>query len=95
MVVVPRSAGARLQGPTTQTVCVSPRRAPIYTTNKKNQDLLLYDGRQHFLELRSWFVYLWDWLDELICVLDLARAGLALVCQIEQLPNPAYDFVVV
>jgi hypothetical protein len=34
-------------------------------------------------------------LDELICVLDLARAGVALVYQIEQLSNLAYDFVMV
>jgi hypothetical protein len=95
MVAVPRSMGARLQGPTTQTGCVSPRCAPVYTIDKKNQDLLLYSGRQHFLEPRSWVVYLQGWSDELICVLDPARAGVALVCQIEQLPNLAYDFVVV
>jgi hypothetical protein len=48
-----------------------------------------------FLEQRSWIVYLRGWSDKLICVLDLARAGVALVYQIEQLPNPAHDFIVV
>jgi hypothetical protein len=40
-------------------------------------------------------VYLQGWPDEFICVLDPARGRVALVCQIEQVPNPAYDFVVV
>jgi hypothetical protein len=56
----------------------------LYTCkDKTNQAFLLYGGRQHFLEQRSWIVYLRGWSDKLICVLDLARAGVALVCQIE------------
>jgi hypothetical protein len=44
---------------------------------------LLYGGRQHFLEQKSWIVYLRGWSDKLICALDLARVGVALVRQIE------------
>jgi hypothetical protein len=40
-----------------------------------------------------WVIYLWGWLDELICVLDPAQGGVGLVCQIEQLPNPEFDLV--
>jgi hypothetical protein len=68
----------------------------LYTcTEKANQEFLLYGGRQHFSELQSLFVYLRGWSDELIHMMDLARGRVALVCQIEQLPNLAYDFIVV
>jgi hypothetical protein len=40
-------------------------------------------------------VYLRGWSDEFIRMLDPARGRVALVCQIEQLPNPAFDFIMV
>jgi hypothetical protein len=68
----------------------------LYTCkDKANQEFLLYGGRQHFSELKSLFVYLRGWSDEFIRMLDPARGRVALVCQIEQLPNLAYDFIVV
>jgi hypothetical protein len=63
--------------------------------DKKNQAFLLYDGRQHFLELRSLVVYLRGWSNEFIRMLDPARGIVVLVCRIEQIPNKAFDFVVV
>jgi hypothetical protein len=68
----------------------------LYTRkDKTNQDFLLYGDRQHFSELKSLVVYLQGWSDEFIRMLDPAQGRVALVYQIEQLPNPAYDFVVV
>jgi hypothetical protein len=68
----------------------------LYTRkDKTNQEFLLYGGRQHFSELKSLVVYLRGWSDEFIHMLDTARGRVALVCQIEQLPNLAYDFVMV
>jgi hypothetical protein len=63
--------------------------------DKKNQAFLPYGGQQHFLELRSLVVYHRGWSDEFACMLDPAQGSVALVCPIEQLSNPAYDFVVV
>jgi hypothetical protein len=63
--------------------------------DKKNQEFLLYSGRQHFSELRSLVVYLRGWSDEFIRMLDTARGRVVLVCQIEQLPNLMFDFIVV
>jgi hypothetical protein len=79
----------------TQTGCVSPRRAPVYTQDKKKQKFLLYSGRQHFSELRILVVYLQGWSDEFIRMLDPARGRVVLVCQIQQIPNSAFDFVMV
>jgi hypothetical protein len=68
----------------------------LYThTDKTNQEFLLYGGRQHFSELKNLVVYLRDWSDEFIRMLDPAQGRVALVYQIEQLPNPAYEFIVV
>jgi hypothetical protein len=50
---------------------------------EKSGIFLPYGGRQYFLEQRSWIVYLQGWSDKHICMLDLAQAGVALVCQIE------------
>jgi hypothetical protein len=79
----------------TQTGCVSPCRAPVYTQDKKNQKFLLYGGRQHFSELSILVVYLQGWLDEFIRMLDPAQGRVVLVCQIEQIPNSVFDFVMV
>jgi hypothetical protein len=62
---------------------------------QKNQDFLLYGGRQHFSELRSSVVYFRGWSNEFVRMLDPAQGRVALVCQIEQIPNPAYDFLMV
>jgi hypothetical protein len=62
--------------------------------DKTNQEFLLYDGRQHFSELKSLLVYRRGWSDEFIRMLDTTRGRVDLVCQIEQLPNPMYDFIV-
>jgi hypothetical protein len=68
----------------------------LYThKDKTNKEFLLYGGRQHFSELKNLVVYLRGWSDEFIRMLDPARGRVALVCLIEQLPNPAYDFIVV
>jgi hypothetical protein len=67
----------------------------LYTRkDKTNQEFLLYGGRQHFSELKNLVVYLRGWSDEFIRMLYPARGRVALVCQIEQLPNLAYDFIV-
>jgi hypothetical protein len=79
----------------TRTGCVSPRRAPVYMQDKKNQEFLLYYGQQHSSELRSLVVYLRGWSDEFIRMLDPTRGRVVLVCQIEQLPNLTFDFIVV
>jgi hypothetical protein len=68
---------------------------PYTCKDKANQEFLLYGGRQHFSELKSLFVYLRDWSDEFIRMLDPTWGRVALVCQIEQLPNSAYDFIAV
>jgi hypothetical protein len=66
----------------------------LYTCkDKTSQEFLLYGGQQHFSELHSLFVYLRGWSDELIRMLDPAQGRVALVCQIEQFPNPTYDFI--
>jgi hypothetical protein len=68
----------------------------MYTRkDKTNEAFLLYGSRQHFSEVKSLFVYLWGWSDEFIRMLDLVRGSVALVSQIEQISNPAYNFIAV
>jgi hypothetical protein len=67
----------------------------IHAKTRQNHDFFLYDGRQHYSALKKLVVYLQGWSNELVRMLDPVQRRVALVRQIEQLPNLANDFIVI
>jgi hypothetical protein len=74
---------APLQAPMTRKGCASPCRAPVMhaKTRAIRHFYFIVVGTIFSSSLQKrWIVYLRGWSDKLICALDLARAGVALVC---------------
>jgi hypothetical protein len=76
-------------------LCLSTPCTYIHARQANQELFFLYGDWKNFSEHKSLVVYLQGWSDEFICMLDPAWGRVALVCQIEQLPDPTYDFITV